>query len=247
MVGFYIIVENRKGIATKILDVFQEREVNLNSINFGLPWRDTKIGTASIIADFSYSSSSPEEVKVKISEIKGVIDVNIDEAKPPDFLTVNGSFPLTSQDAPVFVMNIRTFIDALSALSETLGGRADMVFYHLGHYLGRGHFERVLERFGDRYDPATLMEQGARMMQASGWARYVSCSCDKDGAGRIVLKDIFTGSLQELKAPKVACHFIRGYCCGFREALFNVKLECIETRCELNGDKNHEFVFSVIK
>ncbi|MCD6409309.1 MAG: hypothetical protein J7L98_03060 [Candidatus Verstraetearchaeota archaeon] len=238
LVEFYIEVPYRPGRLARALQIMAEHGVTIANI-CGQSTREK--GMDFILADFSESTSTPEEVAKALREDQLLQALKVEYFEPEHrgiFYEALG-FPLTIDNGkiPIMVVSRMMLLGMLRTVRETFGTGGDVIVYKQA-FEGAARIARYFRERLAGLSSKDLFRWHLNVLFSVGWGIFEVE--EADGVLVIRARDLFESS-EPPPYPRMGCIFTRGYLAGMVSTYFEKQVEVSEVKCRAVGDDYCEF------
>jgi predicted hydrocarbon binding protein len=235
---FFIVIKNRPGELSKVLNIFSKHGVNLIDVSAYSPVEEENVpvfifadvtGKESIINKLEYSLEDETGYKVVIKRgfVKGFM---IDEL----------GFPICSiPGMQAIILSGPDFEGMIKGLYEKFGDIFSVYLYHLAYYGGKAMAKILVRELG--LTGESLLREAIKIYMAYGLGRMELVKYTEDSSKiEIRLHNSIECSVFKGRG-RVSSNFIRGHLDGLINGLFSKNIKLVEVKCIAKGDKYCEF------
>ena len=238
-VEFYIEVPYLPGRLARALQIMARFNVTIANI-CGYSTREK--GIDFILADFSESKASPEEVARALREDPELRAIRVEYFEPEHkgiFYEALG-FPLTidSGRIPVIIVSRMMMLGMLRSIRETFGTGGDVIIYRQA-FEGASRIARYFQERLPMLSPKKLFKWHLDVLFSVGWGVFHLLE-ESENVLVVRAEDLFESS-ESLAPLRAGCIFTRGYLAGMASTYFEREVEVYETKCKALGEPFCEF------
>ncbi|MGH2458097.1 MAG: V4R domain-containing protein [Chloroflexota bacterium] len=196
-----------------------------------------------VVLDQTNAHETPERVVAALTQVPGVRMIATEG--PGAGLAAFERDRLSVAGTPVVVM-ARPFLgDTHKLLVESLGDRAEALFFQAGENAGdqaAAGVPALVASLGLSLTPA-LVRARFYDLQVFGWATIVALQVDDRFVGEALLANDFEALAWHGQATTSTCHWIRGFLTGSLSSLTGHAIQVSEPDCQGKGDPRCRMVF----
>jgi len=245
---FSIQLKNTVGVIAALSPVISKHNVKILSGLHDAPSSAERASWA-FFADFTDADIEPEALATELRSLPSVIDIRC-RSSVDGFITDTMHFPhLLGSERAIIVRSVilESMFGAIKSMLGSESSSARVVLYKIGEAGGQHAFDSVKGVVGIDFIRKNVT-RALTLFTALGWGILDLRAVDLDAkTAYIYIEDDFECANHTERATMPQCHYVRGMLGGWFSALFESKIDIIETECKAKGDSLCVFQVQPIK